>query len=95
MSWSVEGRGAINKIRTILNDKFWKTYPNPGGEILDQFVTTLIAVPAIIASLFPSETEEARNKHEVAVNLSGHANPAHRPREGYSNDFISISVSQL
>lgn len=30
----------------------------------------------------------------VNVSLSGHANPSHEPREGYSNDFVSVSVTQ-
>jgi hypothetical protein len=31
---------------------------------------------------------------EFYVNLSGHANPDHEPKEGWANDMISISISQ-
>jgi hypothetical protein len=28
------------------------------------------------------------------VNLSGHANPNHEPKEGWANDMITVSVAQ-
>src|SRR5688572_2878047 len=33
-------------------------------------------------------------KHSFAVNLSGHVNPEHKPREGWSNDFVNIQIFQ-
>jgi hypothetical protein len=29
----------------------------------------------------------------VNVTLSGHANPGHKPREGWANDYVSVHVS--
>jgi len=29
----------------------------------------------------------------INVTLSGHANPGHRPRAGYANDLVTVSVS--
>jgi hypothetical protein len=28
------------------------------------------------------------------VNLGGHANPEHKPRDGWANDYVSVSVWQ-
>ena len=30
-----------------------------------------------------------------SVNLSGHANPDHKPYEGWANDCVTVSVGQL
>lgn len=32
---------------------------------------------------------------EVSVSLSGHANPGNEPEEGWSKDFISISIYRV
>lgn len=32
--------------------------------------------------------------HRFNVSLSGHANPGHEPTEGWSNDAVTISISQ-
>lgn len=34
-------------------------------------------------------------KYNFRISLSGHANPNHAPKEGWSNDFINIQVVQL
>jgi len=31
----------------------------------------------------------------VGVSLSGHANPEHKPKQGWANDTIAVSVYQL
>lgn len=31
----------------------------------------------------------------INVTLSGHANPGHKPREGWANDYVSVHVSSV
>ncbi len=50
----------------------------------EQFKTAVDAA----RSLLPTVGEG-----NVNVTLSGHANPGHRPRAGYANDLVTVSVS--
>ena len=34
-------------------------------------------------------------KHKFSVSLVGHANPGHEPAEGWANDSVTISISQV
>lgn len=96
MSWNISVRTEVARVRNALKDKFWETYPTPEPETLDQFVTAAAAVAELVISVLPQrETEEARDRRKVAVSIGGHSNATHRPRDGYSNDFISISVYQV
>lgn len=55
------------------------------SEVMDQVVQAVAAAVAIVQS-------EAVGTKLVGATLSGHANPDHTPRPGYSHDTISISV---
>lgn len=48
----------------------------------------------LAATLIESGVVGDPANHTFRVSLSGHANPAHVPAEGYANDLVSISVSQ-
>jgi hypothetical protein len=95
MSWNISVRTQYSRVREELKNKFWETYPNPEAETLDQFVTAAAIVAELLVSVVPRETEDERNKRLVAVSMTGHSNPEHRPKDGYSNDFVTISVYQV
>ena len=52
----------------------------------DQIHVAMNAAKALVASGSVGSTI-------VVASLSGHANPEHKPRQGYSHDGISVSVS--
>ena len=84
MSWSVSGtlpEGTLESLRVSALAQ------NP--ECGDQFDAVAAAVQSIIDS-----GAVGKNKRFV-VNMSGHANPGHEPREGWANDCVTFSLSQV
>ena len=41
-----------------------------------------------------SEVVGSPDRHSFVITLSGHANPDHKPTEGWVNDFVTINVTQ-
>lgn len=58
---------------------------NPDG--LDQLDAAIMAAELLMDS--PS----LGDAKEYYVSMSGHANPGHKPREGWANDAITVSVA--
>jgi hypothetical protein len=52
-------------------------------EVAEQLAAAKAAIPALV---------EAVGGLPVGVTVHGHANPDHAPREGYSNDLVTVSV---
>lgn len=90
MSWSV-GATADN-LESDAREKFnafLNNYNANEGEIeatKEQFEAALSAAKSIVDSGAVGSAKY--------VNLSGHANPGHTPRDGYANDILTISISQ-
>jgi hypothetical protein len=83
LSWSVQ-------YSDIAPEDVLNLTPPEGQEVSDQFGEALKAAAVIIESGvigFP-------DRHRFNINLAGHANPDHEPRKGWSNDTISLSISQ-
>lgn len=70
----------------------------------DQYVRARQAAELILANVcvvpggpdkpdgsMPDDTDRSVDVH---VGLAGHANPDHRPRAGWANDYISVTVTQ-
>lgn len=60
------------------------------SDAIDQAEMVIAAAAALLAS----GVIGADDKH-FSVSLSGHSNPGHAPKDGWSNDCCSISVSQV
>ena len=70
--------------------QYRSTY-NPAGDELaamdEQFEAALAAAHGILAS-------GAVGEGACMVTMSGHANPGHLPRKGWSNDAITVAIVQ-
>ena len=89
MSWSVSGSFIGSEIKAGLAKlREAALQQNPEGG--DQFDAVAAAVEAIIASGSLGGAEKT-----FAVNMHGHGNPNHEPREGWANDCAGLSIAQL
>lgn len=57
----------------------------------ESIATAAGAVLAVLQSGALGDPDE----YGFNVNVNGHANPEHKPAEGWSNDHLTISISQL
>lgn len=53
------------------------------------------AAKAAAIGLLKSGAVGSLEQSAFSVSLSGHANPDHAPRAGWSDDFITLNVSQI
>lgn len=58
---------------------------NPDG--LDQVGIAVEAAETLMSSPSLGDAEE------FYISMTGHANPGHKPREGWANDAITVSVA--
>jgi hypothetical protein len=65
------------------------------AEMRDALAAAKAAVKALYESSVLGALSAAGDELYFAASMSGHANPGHVPAAGWSNDFISISVSQV
>lgn len=88
MSWSVSGTiaDASDAALAPLRKQALTQQPDAGT----QFAAAVAALRAILASATIGHVED----HEFTVTLAGHVNPHHKPREGWANDGVSVSVYQ-
>lgn len=90
MSWSASTNGYVPKdevrakVVQYMNDHA-EYFREP--EVKGQVATALNVVEAIV------ESGAIGSPANLSVNISGHANPDHQPREGWSNDTITVAVS--
>lgn len=62
--------------------------PAPVDEVLDHYRAVAAAIPGLVAALGPDLGGG------VHVTVSGHAEPGHGYRPGWSTDVITVSVSK-
>lgn len=88
MSWTFNSAEAFDK-----KDILAKVHPRPQDHPVgvadacqDQILTARNAA-ALLAHAIGLDDQ-------VTISMSGHANPDHRPCEGWSDEFITVTVSQ-
>jgi hypothetical protein len=95
MSWSIE--------KTITNEEGFADVgknleeletierPSPSADLVngeqDDQIDTAIKIGSILLA-----TEVFQNAAEVKVSLSGHANPEHKEKSGWSNESVGIRI---
>lgn len=85
MSWTTNTPAPIGKEGTL-------EIPTPpfdqraAGEAEMQFSYAVDAAKLLAAAI-------GRPEDEILVGISGHANPDHAPAEGYSHEFVTLTVS--
>lgn len=91
MSWSIKVEDATPGDALVLlrqeKAKFLEGYSSSPDELRatdDQMERTIQSAGVALRAVGP---------YRVSIGLSGHANPDHAPRKGYSNDVVSISIS--
>lgn len=85
MSWTASKAGATRGAVAAMDGP-----EGLGLGAAGQFRYARSAVLALIDSATVGDPE----LHTFNVSLAGHANPGHEPAEGWSNDCVSVSVSQ-
>lgn len=53
------------------------------------------AAKHLIGAVCPTGTPEDTPEIGFRVSMSGHANPGHKPTNGYANDCVNLSISQI
>ncbi len=86
MSWSGNGQASEHGI-AVTSMTFSPSYGEADEQVKEQMNAAADAATKIISS-------GAVGTGEFDVNVSGHANPDHEPAEGWSNDCVTVSVSQ-
>lgn len=84
MSWSMS-----KKVAGVSELDGWRPDYPVEPEAVEQIDAAVATAKAIVAG----GTIGGEGKL-FFVSLSGHANPGHEPRSGWSNDCITVSVSQ-
>lgn len=88
MSWSGSGTASEHGI-AVTSLKLTTPYNEADEHVREQMNVAADAATKIIASGAIGGAGK-----EFYVNVSGHANPDHEPAEGWSNDALTVSVSQ-
>jgi hypothetical protein len=88
MSWTASGTVATSgEVDLVVPSGLDAT--TPGYDLMDQQVKSAhAAAKAIIDS-------GCVGSGPYYVGISGHANPEHKPREGWANDSVYVSISQI
>jgi hypothetical protein len=90
MSWSASASNVVARDATSkLRENFATTNPNPTPEVLEQFEAAVRGVEGALTVVQPDLDRP------VTVSASGHANPGHKPAQGWSNDTFSLSIYQV
>lgn len=84
LSWSTCSADSVNKSSIDVK-------PIPLNDEVDQEQTEQIDVAIAAAKLLAGAV--GRPGDEVFVSISGHANPGHAPKEGWSNETVTVSVT--
>jgi hypothetical protein len=84
MSWTIAVRG----VRSELGDAIYAAEPsgNEGPERDEQVAAAKAAAKWMLGAT-------GRDNDDVSISLYGHANPDHGPRDGYSNETITVTVN--
>lgn len=86
MSWTTRTPEPVAKDAIALDEP--QLYDVVEAEQREQFDAALDAAKALAGVV-------GRPGDPVIVTLNGHANPGHSPRDGWSNETITITVSAL
>jgi hypothetical protein len=89
MSYSLSSRTAADindQIDEYLATTVADSDNQPTTEVTDHLTAAKQAIATLAAAI-------GRPDDELVVTISGHANPDHAPRDGWADEFISISVS--
>ncbi len=94
MSWSLSlpsvDRAVARKAVTTAYDLYRagvSAEPETLTAMDEQVSAAIDAVEALLSS------GVVGTEGDVHLTLSGHANPGHKPREGYANDFLAVNVA--
>lgn len=96
MSWSFSGTSdgkSIDEVLRAAGKEFFDTY-NPSDEGMKDAAEDAgeVAIQAVVGIL---ESGVLGNLEKTYwVNLSGHANPNNEPSGNWTNDCVTISISQ-
>lgn len=89
MSWSVNGTVNANSAAEDLG-KLREVAISQNAECGDQFDAAAKAVADLLSTGVVGGPDKSFH-----CNLVGHANPGHESREGWANDLVNISISQV
>lgn len=91
MSWSTSGKSLTAKQIHEIPAPNWESYGDQElvPSMQEQFEAARLAAYAIVVT-------GALGKDKLFnVALSGHGNLDHEPKDGWVNDFVTISISQV
>lgn len=91
MSWSATTGGPVATDQVA--DKL-KEHTTNFGDGRSHVVEQQQAAKNVVEDLLEAGVVGSKDK-KFSVSLTGHANPNHEPAEGYGNDSISITISQV
>lgn len=93
MSWGVSGirlnSGELDKLDEKRLLEFAEEDKHP-VEVREQVAAALTALLVLLSDNALGDPKE----NDYVVNISGHANPGHKPAPGWANDCVTITVSQ-
>jgi hypothetical protein len=87
MSWSL----SINPHDSIEETRSAIEHTEPSSPLPEESLEQLRAAKVAVADLLDSGCVGGP---PVLISFSGHANPGHRPAEGWANDYVSITITQ-
>lgn len=94
MSWSLsyefEGKDITEESETAVKQTLVENIDTWSRETYDQIGTAMIVAVELANS---GAIGDPAAKFSVVI--SGHANEGHKPVDGWSNDFVSVSVQQV
>ena len=86
MSWSA-------RIKLTRPDNVEVLESSPGLETNDEAAEQFVAAAALAGQVIDSGVVGYESDYIISV--SGHANPDHKPAEGWANDYVNIQVTQV
>jgi hypothetical protein len=95
MSWSIKVSSERDVVGEELRAAIETVFDSPGwqdSEVRKECVEQAHAAAVAARTLLDAAVGTTSR---VAVNISGHANPNHGVREGWSNEFITVSVNEI
>lgn len=91
MSWGLPG---VQAPLSGLADALQKTKADYVAEV-DLSVDALAQIDAAVTAAVALAAAVDDGTSPISVSLSGHANPGHRPTQGWANDCVTIYVNNV
>ena len=95
MSWSFAAEAHTARLRDALDASFREYNARLLANDQGLSAEAKAQVDAAASAAVAIATSKALGEAEVAVTLSGHANPSHSPLAGQANDFISVQIARV